>query len=168
MKCSRNDISFCCLSFRKRIFLSQLTAFHYRNIIIHIWNRKDCKLGFKPHWRLFAFLSCFVESFYFIRLEVISSRQECSCKGAAIAVPTRGGVGVTKVLSVWVSIWWCVVRYVNIMTPESRSTRGAAVCGVPVITILSCLSQFHRRPSWLVYQWKQESFRIISITTTGN
>ena len=44
-------------------------------------------------------LTCFVESFYFIRLEVIatSSRQESLCEGAAIAVPTRGTVGPAKV-----------------------------------------------------------------------
>ena len=31
-------------------------------------------------------------------------------------------------------------------TPKCRPFRGAAVCGLsPVITILSCLSQFHRR-----------------------
>ena len=148
--------------------MSQLTAFRYRNIIIHICDLKDCKLGFINLNAGLHFLSCFVESFYFIRLEVISSRQECMCEGAAIAVSTRESVGVTKVC-VWVSIWWRVVRYVNIMTtPESRSIRGAAVCGVPIITILSCMSKFHRRPSWLVYQRKQESFRIVPPWTTGN
>ena len=134
----------------------------------YLWYLKTVSWGQNSIASL-CFLSCFVESFYFIRLEVmVTSCEECSCKVAAIAVPTGCCVGVSKVF-VWIYFWWGVVRYVNVMTPESRSIRGAAVCGMsPLITILSCLSQFHWRPSWLVYQWKQESFRIVSITTTGN
>ena len=152
---------FLCLSLR---------SFIIETYNSYLWYLKTVNWGISPNPGLY-FLSCFVESFYFIRLEVIvtSSRQECLCKGALIAVPTWCGVGVTKVC-VWICIWWSVVIYTKVpSSPENRSIRGATVCGIsPVRTILSCLSQFHRRPSWLVYQRKQESFRSISITTTGN
>ena len=42
--------------------MSQLMAFQYRNIIIHICDIKDCKLGFKPQ-RRFVFFKLFRRKF---------------------------------------------------------------------------------------------------------
>ena len=58
-------------------------------------------------------LICFVKSFYFVWCEVISSYQECTGKGAAMAVPARWGVSVAKV-AVGSAIGWRVVGNVSV------------------------------------------------------
>ena len=57
-----------------------------------------------------------------------------------------------------------MVGNINVMASESRSIRRAVVYGVEiVVTILPCVRQFHRRPSWLVNQREKECLGIISI-----
>ena len=76
--------------------------------------------------------------------------QECIGEGALIAVPTWCAVGMAKV-SIGTATGRRVVGNVNVMaSTESRSIIGAVVNGISVRTILPCLRQFHRRPSWLV------------------
>ena len=46
---------------------------------------------------LILLLVCFVKSFYFVWCELVSSGQECSGEGAAVAVPARWAVSIAKV-----------------------------------------------------------------------
>ena len=43
------------------------------------------------------YLGGFVKGFNFVWCELVSSCQECSCKGAAVAVPARWAVLIAKV-----------------------------------------------------------------------
>ena len=113
------------------------------------------------------FLGCFVKCFYFVWSKIIitSSFQKCLGEGASIVVPARWTVSIAKV-GLGIGIGWRIVGNVNVMaSSEYRSMRRAVVYGVSVIscTISSCLRQFHRCPSWLVYQREKECLGIISI-----
>ena len=104
-------------------------------------------------------LGCFVKCFYFIWSKTISACQKCPGVGASIAVPTRCAVGMAK-LSIGTATRWRIVDNVNVMaSSESRSIIRAAVYG---INILPSLRQFHRCPSWLVYQREKKCLGIIS------
>ena len=109
------------------------------------------------------FLGCLVKCFYFVWSKLIGACQKCLGKGASIAVPTRCTVSITKV-SIGIATGWRVVGNVNVMaSSEYRSIRRAVVYGISVRTILPCLRQFHRRPSWLVNQREKKCLGIISI-----
>ena len=111
------------------------------------------------------FLGCFVKCFYFIWSKIIitSSCQKCLGEGASIVVPVWWAVRITKV-GTGTATRWRIVGNVNVMaSSESRSIRRAAVYGISVRTILPCLRQFHRCPSWLVYQREKKCLGIISI-----
>ena len=112
------------------------------------------------------FLGCFVKCFYFVWSKLISACQKCLGKGASIAVPTRCTVSITKV-SIGIATGWRVVGNVNVMaSSENRSVRRAAdAYGISFVTILPCLRQFHRCPSWLVNKRENKCLRIISIPT---
>ena len=110
------------------------------------------------------FLGCFVKCFYFIWSKIIitSSCQKCPGEGASIAVPARWAVSIAKV-GMGTATGWRVVGNVNVMaSSESRSIRRAVVYGISVRTILPCLTQFNRCPSWLVYQREKKCLGIIS------
>ena len=111
------------------------------------------------------FLGCFVKCFYFVWSKRISACQKCLSEGASIAVPTWWAVSIAKG-SIGIATGWRVVVNGNVpASSESRSFRRAVVYGVSVITctICPCLRQFHRCPSWLVYQRKKECLGIIMI-----
>ena len=111
-------------------------------------------------------LGCFVKCFYFIwsKMEITSSCQKCPGEGASIVVPAWWAVGIAKVGTV-TATGWRVVGNVNVMaSSENRSVRRAAdAYGISFVTILPCLRQFHRRPSWLVNQREKKCLGIISI-----
>ena len=110
------------------------------------------------------FLGCFVKCFYFVWSKLISACQKCPGGGASIAVPTWCAIGMAKV-SMRISTGWRIVGNVNVMaSSENRSFRRAVVYGISEITMLPSLRQFHRRPSWLVYQRENECLGIISIS----
>ena len=115
---------------------------------------------------MLQFLGCFVKCFYFIWSKTIitSSCQKCPGEGAWVVIPARWAVSMAKV-GIGTATGWRVVGNVNVKaSTESRSIRRAVVYGVEiVVTILPCLRQFHRRPSWLVYQREKECLGIISI-----
>ena len=114
------------------------------------------------------FLVCFVKSFYFVWCEVESSGQECCGEGAAVAVPARWAVSMTKV-GVRIAIGWCVVVNVNITSSsEGRSIPWATVYWTSLWTIFPCLRQFNRCPSWFVHQWKQKCFGVVLVPTAGS
>ena len=112
------------------------------------------------------FLGCFVKCFYFIWSKIIitSSCQKRSGEGASMVVPAWWAVSPAKA-GIGIATGWRVVGNVNVIaSSESRSIRRAVVYGVDiVVTILPCLRQFHRRPSWLVYQREEKCLGIISI-----
>ena len=110
------------------------------------------------------FLGCFVKCFYFVWSKIISACQKCLSEGASIAVPTWWAVLMAKI-GIGTATRWRVVGNVNVMAPsENRSVRRAADgYGISVVTILPCLRQFHRRPSWLVNQREKKCLGIISI-----
>ena len=112
------------------------------------------------------FLGRFVKCFYFVwcKMIIISSCQKCLGKGASIAVPARWAVIMAKV-GIGTATRWRVVGNVNVMAcSENRSGRRAADgYGISGMTILPCLRQFHRRPSWLVNQREKKCLGIISI-----
>ena len=109
------------------------------------------------------FLGCFVKGFYFVGSKVISACQKCVGGGASIAVPTWWAVRMAK-FSIGIATGWRVVDNVNVMaSTESRSIRRTVVYWISVITILPCLRQFHRCPSWFVHQREKESLGIIMI-----
>ena len=99
-------------------------------------------------------LGCFVKSFYFVWSEGGWSCQECSGEGAAVAVSARWAVSVAKV---------AVIRAHVISSSECRPIGFATVYGTSVIAISPCLRQFDRCPSWLVHQWEQKRFIVVSI-----
>ena len=108
------------------------------------------------------FLGCFVKCFYFVWSKSISACQKCPGEGAFIVVPVWWAVSFAKVGKA-TAIGWRVVDNVNVKaSSESRSMRRAVVYGLSLMTILPCLRQFHRCPSWLVYQRENEGLGIIS------
>ena len=117
-------------------------------------------------WFRSYLLGCFVKCFYFVWSKIIistSSCQKCLGEGVSMVVPARWAVSITKV-GIGTATRWRVVGNVNVMaSSEDRSIRRAAVCGISVRTILPCLRQFHRCPSWLVNQREKKCLGIISI-----
>ena len=115
---------------------------------------------------MLQFLGCFVKCFYFIwsKMIITSSCQKCPGEGASIVVPARWTVSMAKV-GLGIATGWRVVGNVNVMaSSENRSARRAAdAYGISVRSILPCLRQFHRRPSWLVNQREKKCLGIISI-----
>ena len=112
------------------------------------------------------FLGCFVKCFYLVWCKMIGitlTVQECIGEGASIAVPTWCAVSMARV-SIGTATGWRVVANVNVVaSTESRSIRRAVVNGISVRTILPCLRQFHRCPSWLVNKRENKCLWIISI-----
>ena len=109
------------------------------------------------------FLGCFVKCFYFVWSKLISACQKSLGEGASIAVPTWCAVLPAKV-SMGTATGWRVVGNVNVMaSTEGRSIRRAVVYWIAVITILPCLRQFHRCPSWFVHQREKKCLGIIII-----
>ena len=138
---------FHCLVYKKKI-LSWLNQCNIK------WLSR-LKLNTMPQ-----FLGCFVKCFYFVWSKLISAWQKCPGKGASIAVPTWCAVIIAKVGIGTALTGWRVVGNVNVMAcTESRSIRRTVVYW----TILPCLRQFHRCPSWLVHQREKECLGIISI-----
>ena len=114
---------------------------------------------------MLQFLGCFVKCFYFIwsKMIITSSCQKCPGEGASIVVPARWTVSMAKV-GLGIATGWRVVGNVNVMaSSEYRSIRRAVVYGISVRTILPCLRQFHRCPSWLVNQREKKCLGIISV-----
>ena len=109
------------------------------------------------------FLGCLVKCFYFVGSKLISACQKCPGEGASIAVPTWCAVSIAKV-GIVIATGWRVVVNGNIpASSERRSRRRAVGYWVALITILPCLRQFHRCPSWLVHQREKECLGIIKI-----
>ena len=112
------------------------------------------------------FLGCLVKCFYVIwnKIIITSSCQKRSGEGVSRVVPAWWAVSIAKV-GIGIATGWRVVGNVNVMaSSESRSIRRAVVYGADiVVTIRPCLRQFHRRPSWFVYQREKECLGIISI-----
>ena len=138
---------------------------YIKNIYILSW-LNQCNISWLSSLKLKTmpqFLGCLVKCFYFVWSKLISACQKCLGKGASIAVPTRCTVSITKV-SIGIATGWRVVGNVNVMaSSENRSARRAAdAYGISVRTILPCLRQFHRRPSWLVNQREKKCLGIIS------
>ena len=107
------------------------------------------------------FLGCFVKCFHFVWSKLISTCQKCLGEGASIVVPAWCAVGMAKV---GIGIATRILVNGNVMaSSESRSIRRAVVYGISVTTMLPCLRQFHRCPSWLVYQREKKCLGIISI-----
>ena len=116
--------------------------------------------------RMPRFLGCFVKCFYLVWCKIIGitlTVQECIGEGASKAVPTWCAVSIARV-SRGTATGWRVVANVNVVaSTESRSIRRTVVNGISVRTILPCLRQFHRCPSWLVNKRENKCLRIISI-----
>ena len=120
-------------------------------------------------WFRSYLLGCFVKCFYFVWSKIIitSSCQKCLGEGVSIVVPAWWAVSITKV-GIGIATSWRVVDNVYVIAiSESRSIIRAAVCGIYATTILSCLRQFHRRPSWLVNQREKKCLGIILILAAG-
>ena len=115
------------------------------------------------------FLGCFVKCFYFIWSKIIitSSCQKCLGEGPSIVVPAWWAVSTTKVGKGTATGWRVVVNGNVPASSEYRSIKRAAVYGISVRTILPCLGQFHRCPSWLVNQREKKCLWIISILAAG-
>ena len=117
-------------------------------------------------WFRSYLLGCFVKCFYFVWSKIIistSSCQKCPGEGVSIVVPAWWAVSMAKVGTGTASRWRVVDNENVPASSESRSIRRAVVYGVGIdITILPCLRQFHRRPSWLVYQREKKCLGIIS------
>ena len=103
----------------------------------------------------FTWLSWFVKGFNCVWCELVSSCQECSCKAAGETVSAWWAVSMAKV-AIRIAIGWCVAFYVNVVSSsECGPLWGHKVHGICFVsTILPCLKQFNRRPSWFVHQWK--------------
>ena len=112
------------------------------------------------------FLGCFVKCFHFVWCKIIitSSCQKCLGEGVSIVVPTWWAVSITKV-GMGTATGWRVVVNGKVPAPsENRSIRRDVVYGMTVIvTILPCLRQSHRCPSWLVNQREKKWLGIISV-----
>ena len=104
---------------------------------------------------------CIVKRFYFIRIERIRSCQEWLSKAASIAVAARWTV---RVAEIWIIIVWRVAGFQVMTSSKSRTTRVTAVCGILFVrTVLSCLIELYRCPSWPVYQREQKGLCIVLI-----
>ena len=115
------------------------------------------------------FLGCFVKCFHFVWCKIIitSSCQKCLGEGASVVVPARWTVSIAKV-GLGIATGWRVVGNVNVMaSSEYRSIRRAVVYGISGRTILPCLRQFHRCPSWLVNQREKKCLGIKSSLAAG-
>ena len=115
-------------------------------------------------WFRSYLLGCFVKCFYFVwsKMIITSSYQKCLGEGVFIVVPAWWAVSIAKV-GTGTAASWCVVGNVNVTaSSESRSIRRAVVYGISVRTMLPCLRQFHRCPSWLVNQREKKCLGIIS------
>ena len=120
-------------------------------------------------WFRSYLLGCFVKCFYFVWSKIIitSSCQKCLGEGVSIVVPARWAVGMAKV-GIGTATRWRVVGNDNVMaSSENRSIRRAVVYGEVVRTMLPCLRQFHRRPSWFVNQREKKCLGIISSLAAG-
>ena len=112
-------------------------------------------------WFRSYLLGCYVKCFHFVWSKRISASQKCLGEGVSIVVPARWAVSIAKV-GIGTAASWRVVDNLNVIAPtESRSMRRAVVCAVR--TILPCLRQFHRRPSWLVNQREKKCLGIVSV-----
>ena len=117
-------------------------------------------------WFRSYLLGCFVKCFYFVwsKMIITSSCQKCPGEDVIIVVPAWWAVSIAKVGIGTATSWRVVDNFNVIAVSESRSQRRAVVYGVAiVVTMLPCLRQFHRRPSWLVYQREKECLGIVSI-----
>ena len=104
---------------------------------------------------------CVVKRFYFIRIELIRSCQECLGKAASIAVASWWTV---RVAEIWIIIIvWRVAGSQVMTSSKCRTIIVTAVCGVFVIAVLSCLLELYRCPSWHVYQREQKGLWIVLI-----
>ena len=116
-------------------------------------------------WFRSYLLGCFVKCFYFVwsKITITSSCQKCLGEGVSIVVPAWWAVSPAKV-GKGTATRWRIVDNINAMaSSESRSIRRAVVYGVGIaVTILPCLRQFHRCPSWLVNQREKKCLGIIS------
>ena len=121
-------------------------------------------------WCSSLHFGCFVKSFYFVWCEAESSCQECLGEVAVVAVPARWAVSIAKVAK-RIAIGRRVVGNVNVIsTSKCRPIVIVRVYGMFFISIFPGLRQFDRCPSWLVHQWKQKRFWIVSrsgIVTLG-
>ena len=109
------------------------------------------------------FLGCLVKCFYFVGSKLISACQKCLGEGASIAVPTWCAVSMAKVGIVIATGWRVVVNGNIAASSERRSIWRAVVYWISVRTMLPCLRQFHRCPSWFVHQREKKCLGIISI-----
>ena len=141
----------------------------YKNIYILSW-LNQCNSDWLSSLKLNTipqFLGCFVKCFYFVWCKITPSCQKYVGESASIVVPTWCAISITKVNG-WIAVRWRIVGNVNVMaSTESRSIRRAVVYGISVITILPCLRQFQRRPTWLVNKREKELLGIISILAAG-
>ena len=116
-------------------------------------------------WFRSYLLGCFVKCFYFVwsKMIITSSCQKCPGEGVSIVVPAWWAVSMAKV-GTGTATGWRVVGNVNVTaSTENRSMRVAVVYGVGIVrTILPCLRQFHRCPSWFVNQREKKCLGIIS------
>ena len=114
-------------------------------------------------WFRSYLLGCFVKCFYFVWSKRMSACRKCLGEGVSVVVPAWWAVLMAKI-GIGIATRWRVVLNVNVIaSSESRSIRRAVVYGISVRTILPCLRQFHRCPSWLVNQREKKCLGIISI-----
>ena len=115
-------------------------------------------------WFRSYLLGCFVKCFYFVWSKTIitSSCQKCPGEGVSIVVPAWWAVSMAKV-GTGTATGWRVFANANVtVSTENRFERVAVVYGVSVRTMLPCLRQFHRCPSWFVNQREKKCLGIIS------
>ena len=154
----------------KMYFFFSLVYYIYIYIYILSW-LNQCNINWLPSLKLNTiqqFSGCFVKCFHFVwcKMIITSSCQKCPGEGAFIVVPAWWAVLPAKV-GRGTSTGWRVVDNVKVMaSTESRSIRGAVVYGISVMTIVPCLTQFQRRPSWLVNEREKECLGISSILAT--
>ena len=117
-------------------------------------------------WFRSYLLGCFVKCFYFVWSKIIistSSCQKCLGEDVIIVVPAWWAVSMAKV-GIGTAASWRVVDNLNVMaSTENRSIKRALEYGPFVMTILPCLRQFHRCPSWLVNQREKKCLGIVSV-----
>ena len=112
-------------------------------------------------------LGRFVKCFHFIwsKRIITFSCQKSPDEGVSHFVPAWWAVSNAKVAIGIATRWHVIGNDVNVMASSSkrRSIRPAVVYGLFVRTILPCLRQFHRCPSWLVNQREKKCLGIISV-----
>ena len=142
-----------------KVSFSKLQLLHWLTLML------IKRLRAQTYWRWFRsyLLGCFVKCFHFVWSKIISACQKCPAEGVSIVVTSRWAVSTAKV-SIGTATRWRVVGNVNVQAiSESRSIRRAVVYGISDRTMLPCLRQFHRRPSWFVNQREKKCLGIISI-----